>query len=311
MADSRTAASIVGSREFCQRNVQTLVAMRDMSELILIDYLLAQSDRLSGGNISSYDFAYCLHGGEVTSKKASKASELPAGAPTVVVKKLTIKDTDAGLLNGNVFEKKGYLPRIRHMHPRTYEALQTFAREWNRDPAVRAFFQRECTFDEDQLRRFEKYLVKAATSLREGREGGALHLDLDLDDYFRDHGTRPAVSQLVASVGRWEQGAVNHAADVEAVQRLLAAAARTLQVRELDPGGFDGRIAQPPRPSATVAAIEAFERLCGQRGKGLIQPDSPIWQALLTAGGERPLRRGPGSPATDFPSLVGKNPDPR
>ena len=185
MADARPVASILGSNAFTQRNVQALVAMRDTSELILLDYLLAQSDRLSGGNISSYEFAYDLFGGEVISAKASKAPDRGSSAPRVIVKKLTIKDTDGGLLNSNVFERKGYLTRIRHMHPRTYDALQRFAREWEKDPAVKAFFHEECTFSTSQLARFEEYLRTAAATLRERRESGTLHLDLDLDEFFK------------------------------------------------------------------------------------------------------------------------------
>ena len=192
MADARPVASILGSNAFTQRNVQALVAMRDMSELILLDYLLAQSDRLSGGNISSYEFAYDLFGGEVISAKASKAPDRGSSAPRVIVKKLTIKDTDGGLLNSNVFERKGYLTRIRHMHLRTYDALQRFAREWEKDPAVKAFFHEECTFSTSQLARFEKYLRTAAATLRERRKNGTLHLDLDLDEFFKGVESYPA-----------------------------------------------------------------------------------------------------------------------
>ncbi|MEO1844816.1 MAG: hypothetical protein ABGZ37_11125 [Akkermansiaceae bacterium] len=192
MADARPVAFILGSNAFTQRNVQALVAMRDMSELILLDYLLAQSDRLSGGNISSYEFAYDLFGGEVISAKASKAPDRGSSAPRVIVKKLTIKDTDGGLLNSNVFERKGYLTRIRHMHLRTYDALQRFAREWEKDPAVKAFFHEECTFSTSQLARFEKYLRTAAATLRERRKNGTLHLDLDLDEFFKGVESYPA-----------------------------------------------------------------------------------------------------------------------
>ena len=41
--------------------------MRDMSEMILLDYLLAQSDRLTGGNISDYSFTYYRDGDKVKS----------------------------------------------------------------------------------------------------------------------------------------------------------------------------------------------------------------------------------------------------
>jgi len=140
MADSRPVEAILGSRDFTQSNVQALVGMRDMSEMILLDYLLAQSDRLSGGNISDYSFTYYREGDKVKSIKTSKANELPADATKVVIRKLTIKDTDAGLLNNNVFEKKGYLSQISHLHPKTFARLQIFAAAWRDDPTVRDFF---------------------------------------------------------------------------------------------------------------------------------------------------------------------------
>ena len=286
MADSRAASAVVGSTAFTQGNVQTLIGMRDMSELLLLDYLLAQSDRLTGGNISDYSFAYYLDGGKVKSIKASKASDIPPGLPRVTVKKLTIKDTDAGLLNTNVFEQKGYLSQIHHMHPGTYAGLQTLARKWTDDPTVKQFFHRECTFSNSQIARFEKYLLNAAKTLKSRFENNSLHLDLDLDDYFQNTDSQSNVPQIASSVGRWEKGAVNLKADVETVQRLLTAAARAMQVPQFDPKGIDGLISKPPRKSNSVAAIEAFEAASALAVDGVIAPGSPGWLALLKAAGE-------------------------
>ena len=288
MADSRPAAEIVGSRDFTQGNVQALVAMRDMSEMILLDYLLAQSDRLTGGNISDYSFAYYLEGGKVKSTKGSKASSIPPGTPTVLVRKLTIKDTDAGLLNSNVFEQKGYLTQIRHLHPNTYDCLQTLAQNWSADPTVKQFFHRECTFSQSQLARFEKYLLNAASTLRSHKESGALRLDLDLDDYFASSTTPiPAgSSQISSSVGSWTSGANNLQADVKTVQRLLTAAAQKLQAPEIDPRGIDGLISKLPGKSNTVNAILAFQTRSNIPADGLIGPGNPSWDALLKAAGE-------------------------
>jgi L,D-transpeptidase catalytic domain len=87
------------------------------------------------------------------------------------------------------------------------------------------------------------------------------------------------------SVGRWEKNARNLPADVETVQRLLERAAQKLQAPQLDPKGVDGKIAQPPRKSNTVAAIEAFQSRSNISIDGLIEPDGQTWQALLQAGG--------------------------
>ncbi len=287
MADSRSAEAIVGSRAFTQSNVQALVGMRDMSEMIILDTLLAQSDRLTGGNISDYPFAYFQDGDRVKSVKASKVGDIPPDAPRVMVKKLTIKDTDAGLLNTNVFDKKGYVARISHLHPGTFARLQTFAKKWKEDSTVKEFFHRECTFTTSQVARFEKYLLATAATLQSRHDSGKLRLDLDLDEYF--HGAPPPPPPpplaISAPVGRWEKGAANVRADVETVQRLLETVARSARLPALDPKGVDGKIAKPPAKSNTVAAIEAFQMQFQTTPGGVIQPGHDTWLALVKAAG--------------------------
>jgi hypothetical protein len=290
MADSRPVEAIVGSRDFTQSNVQALVGM---SEMILLDYLLAQSDRLTGGNISDYSFTYYRDGDKVKSIKTSKADDVPAGAAKVIVRKLTIKDTDAGLLNANVFEKKGYLSQISHLHPKTFACLQTLATKWRDDSTVKEFFHRECTFSNNQLARFEKYLVAAASTLQSRLDSGKLRLDLDLDDYFA--GVAPpsppsappiATSKIDGSVGPWQKGAANTPADVSTVQRLLQTAAQKLNEPSLDPKGIDGKIARVAANSNTLAAIQAFQTRSMLDVTGLIEPADQTWTKLLAAAGE-------------------------
>ena len=97
--------------------------------------------------------------------------------------------------------------------------------------------------------------------------------------------TRAAPSAIITgSVGRWEKGAGNLPADVETVQRLLQTAAQKLLAPQLDPKGIDGKIAQPPGKSNTVAAIEAFQNRSSILVDGLIEPNGQTWQALLQAG---------------------------
>ena len=102
-------------------------------------------------------------------------------------------------------------------------------------------------------------------------------------------------SQISGSVGRWEKGAQNLQADVKTVQRLLEAAAKTLQAPELDPNGVDGKIAKPSSTSGTVSAIEAFQRRFTRAIDGLIEPDSQTWRCALACHrrcAERPASIG-------------------
>ncbi len=90
---------------------------------------------------------------------------------------------------------------------------------------------------------------------------------------------------ISASVGAWERGAHNQKADVITVQTLLTEAARRLARPVVDPQGIDGGIARPPKESATVAAIKAFQILSGLAPSGLIAVQSQDWQHLLMAAG--------------------------
>jgi hypothetical protein len=212
----------------------------------------------------------------------------------VVIKKLTIKDTDAGLLNTNVFEKKGYLSRISHLHPNTFARLQTLATKWRDDLTVKEFFHSECTFSNSQLARFEKYLLAAASTLQSRLDSGKLRLDLDLDDYFAGVASPPpppplspvAPSKINGTVGQWEKGAVNTPADVSTVQGLLQTAAQKLNDPSLDPKGIDGKIARVAANSATVSAIQAFQTRSALQVTGLIKPADETFTRLLAAAAE-------------------------
>jgi hypothetical protein len=198
MADPRSVQAILGSTTFSQVNVQRMVAMRDMSEMILLDFLMSQSDRLSGGNISDFNYLYKMEAGHVTAQRQSKKADNAEGA--VLVKRLTLVDTDAGLLNQNVFEQKGYLNQIGHLHPEVYHRLVSFAQKWKEDSSVPDFFHRECTLSQSQVARFGRNLANASALLQQRFSAGKLRLDLDLDEYFASNpsaGDTAAASVLV------------------------------------------------------------------------------------------------------------------
>jgi murein DD-endopeptidase MepM/ murein hydrolase activator NlpD len=94
--------------------------------------------------------------------------------------------------------------------------------------------------------------------------------------------------EISGSVGRWEKGAQNLQADVRTVQRLLKAAAKTLNAPEIDPRAVDGKISRPPATSDTVNAIEAFQSRFTTAADGVIAVGSQTWVALLQAVGKTP-----------------------
>jgi hypothetical protein len=124
--------------------------------------------------------------------------------------------------------------------------------------------------------------AKKLEALDAGKPASEVSRERALESQPQTRGTPSAA--ISDSVGRWEKNARNLPADVETVQRLLETAAQKLQAPQLDPKGIDGKIAQPPRKSNTVAAIEAFQSRSNISVDGLIEPEGPTWQALLQAG---------------------------
>jgi hypothetical protein len=184
------------------------------------------------------------------------------------------------------------------MDSKTYDRLLDLQKELQK-PEVAQWYQTELLFTSADFNTM-KNNVDQAVAILSGRKGNGLFLDANVsaaigaaDNQAQGTGTTPgsgdvgstAPAVITGSVGRWERNAGNLPADVETVQRLLQTAAQKLQAPQLDPKGVDGKIAQPPRNSSTVAAIEAFQSRSNISIDGLIEPESQTWQALLQAAG--------------------------
>jgi hypothetical protein len=183
VTNSQPAAKIIGTRNFTQAAAQRLLAMRDMSEMLLIDTLMQQNDRTSGGNIDFSTEVVYQDGSDYKTGKSGKT--VPTGMPQFTVKRLHLVDNDCGLIEGpRKVVKQGYLNRVDHMHPKTYLGLMQLANKWETDPSVKAFFQTEALFSPGQISSFGKILLKARDTLRAKCKASSHFLDLDMDDYF-------------------------------------------------------------------------------------------------------------------------------
>jgi len=183
VANPQPAAKIIGSRSFNQATAQRLLAMRDMTEMLLIDSLMQQNDRTSGGNIDASTEVVYQDGSEFRTDKTGK--NVPPGQPQFSVKRLHLVDNDCGLIEGpGLFVKQGLLDKLNHIHPKTYIKLMQFANEWEKDPSVKAFFRSEALFSSAQIGAFEKILLRTRDNLRTKCKQSDHFLDLDINDYF-------------------------------------------------------------------------------------------------------------------------------
>jgi hypothetical protein len=272
-----------------QAAVQQIVQIRDLSDMVLMDYIMSQADRFSGNMHSEKEYLWIENGvlkseGKKSdpAKAAEQSKQIPADA--VLVNRMILKDNDAGLVSGNSAKTNHLLEKISHMDSKTYDRLLEFQKEL-RKPEVAQWYQGELLFTATDFNTM-KNNVDQAVSVLSSRKDNGLFLDANVKAAL-ESGDLTSPPQLVISnsVGRWEKNASNLPADVETVQRLLQTAAQKLQAPQLDPKGIDGKIARPPKNSNTVNAIEAFQSRSDISISGLVEPASQTWGALLQAGG--------------------------
>ena len=285
--------------------VQQIVQIKDISDMIVMDFIMSQADRFSG-NIHSEKVYIWLEEGvlkkEPRKSNASKAAEqlkkIPPGA--ILVNRMIMKDNDAGLISGNSAKTNHLLEKVNHADPKTYNRLLDLQKELQK-PEVAEWYQQELLFTPANFKTVKDNVDQAVDILNARKEKGLFFLDASLSVALGTEGDKkqeipetpepggsdiPPLAAITSSVGSWEKGAKNLAADVMMVQGLLKAVADKLPAPQVDPKGIDGKIAHPPRTSNTVSAIEAFQGLFSNPIDGLVEPSSETWEALLKACSE-------------------------
>jgi hypothetical protein len=286
-----------------QAAVQEIVQIRDLADMVLMDFIMSQADRFSGNMHSEKIYLWIENGVLKTKTKKSdpaKAAEQLKGIPpeAVLVNRMIMKDNDAGLISGNSAKTNHLLDKIGHMDSKTYNRLLDLQKELQK-PEVAQWYQAELFFTPADFKTM-KDNVDQAVGILTARKDKSLFLDANVSAALGAEGKQEqeaetklesnnvdstSLAVITGSVGRWEKGARNLPADVETVQRLLQAAAKRLQAPQLDPKGVDGKIARQSAKSNTVAVIEAFQSRSNISIDGLIEPGSQTWQALLQAAG--------------------------
>jgi hypothetical protein len=289
-----------------------------------MDFIMSQADRFSGNMHSEKVYLWVENGVLETktkksdpAKAAEQVKQIPSAA--VLVDRMIMKDNDAGLISGNSVKSNHLLEKISHLDSKTYDRLLDLQKELQKSE-VAQWYQAEILFTLADFNTIKDNVDQAVAVLTARKDKG-LFLDANVtaalvagDNQEQEPEPTPESNDVASttvalsgSVGRWEKGAGNLAADVETVQRLLKAAAQRLQAPELDSKGVDGKIARLPGKSNTVAAIEAFQSRFNISIDGLIEPGSETWQALLQAvGSTEPDAGSTTTPPTVITGSVGR-----
>jgi hypothetical protein len=197
--DTRPLNQLI-SAQWSKDGLQKLVAMKDITEFILLDHILDQQDRF--GNIAKEtkfmymakkDAAattYKLTSGDADDlKKATDANLVDKTRPAVQLDFMVLKDNDCGVNKENRIKKAGLLMQVKHMEPKTYTKLLQFQKSLN-DPANvemnKKFFLRNLMFSTTDYSEFIANVNDAVKILQTNCRSKALKLDLDIDGYMEN-----------------------------------------------------------------------------------------------------------------------------
>jgi hypothetical protein len=163
---------------------QRIVQMKDISDMVLIDTLMAQQDRF--GNIHSMDYYYSVEGTELRKVRKSKVDDgdkpMPAGG--VLVREMLLKDNDCGVVKTNVAKQAGMLRELKHMSAKTYAHLRWFNAQFGRGSEAAKFFVREVLMTQKDIDMLRTNLADADATLTAACKAGSLKLDVDLADHL-------------------------------------------------------------------------------------------------------------------------------
>lgn len=204
LSDARSVTQILQGLD-SQNFVQGAVQMKDLSEMIILDTLFNQQDRI--GNIHSkfvwYKISQNSSGQIVVEQEKSKA-EMASDKKTIIIpeneksmkdkgyvliKEMLMKDNDCGVSKQNMMKQLGLVAKLKHMSRSAYNRLLEFSKV-SQDPQLMTWMKNELLMSNSEIglspnsNSFISNLSYVVSSLRTSCKNGQLKLDLDLKDIY-------------------------------------------------------------------------------------------------------------------------------
>ena len=165
--------------------VQGILAMKDISDFLILDTIIEQQDRFSdsGGNLSQKKYLVWQDAnGEMQSERADKKKDAPDNALTIA--RMVIEDNDCGLRKG-MRRARGYddmIAGIHHLAPSTYQGLQNLAKNIDSQKDV---FTQGMAMSNSEFARLAENIKFVAGDFSAKCQAGTLTLDLDVEGYIK------------------------------------------------------------------------------------------------------------------------------
>lgn len=193
VSSSRSVSSLLGTTDFV-KIAQDVTQMKDVADMVLIDTLLNQQDRI--GNIHYKFFWYSINpatsriertksdttwkNGKIVTPPEER--QLLAGRKAALIKEMVLKDNDCGVGKENMMRKISALEKVRHFSYYTYQMFLSFDRALQSQGA-RNYFKDELLFSENDFNSLRANSQKAREILQGRCRAGTLRFDLDLENY--------------------------------------------------------------------------------------------------------------------------------
>lgn len=206
VASAQTIRQMLGTTNFTTV-AQTVVQMKDVSDMILMDVLLNQQDRI--GNIH-YKFTWYflnpqsgkLEKTKSDAKTADGKIQIPpeesrnmAGKQAVLIKDMLLKDNDCGVSKSNMMRLVGALEKVRHMSYQTYRRFLSFEQSLA-TAGAKDYFMTELLFSPTDYNGLIKNATWAKQILVKKCQTGEMNFDVDIETYAPG-ATQPTISCLL------------------------------------------------------------------------------------------------------------------
>ncbi|MGJ8586190.1 MAG: hypothetical protein ACSHXD_19025 [Marinosulfonomonas sp.] len=160
--------------------------MRELSEIVLLDFIFSQQDRV--GNIDFTPYYYWLDAGELQHKRAKhhapKDGDISEGA--LLLRRTNLNDNDAGgrVQYANFAKSTQMLEKLRHFDAEIYVKLMALDRDLQAQGPIWQWTASSLGLNEGQVSQIVRNTKLASDILRQSCENGNLAFDLNPKRFF-------------------------------------------------------------------------------------------------------------------------------
>ena len=166
--------------------VQMIFWMRELTEIVLLDFIFSQQDRV--GNIDYVDYWYWVDDGSVRRAPANSAAppSEASGKDPVRIRRSVINDNDAAgrLPYANFAKTTGMLEKLRHFPASTYRRLQQLANDFDTAGPYYQWLSTAFSLSDRQVAQVVANTLQASRLLAENCQAGRLRFSLEPDEFI-------------------------------------------------------------------------------------------------------------------------------